>query len=220
MTDAFRNCAIGLLGLVSGTATAAGDWALETFCAEVQRVTAETDVRANLVIHQTPWDYRHSKPGIEPVEIHQYVTPDAKGRPKMVSCKVKSVDHLKSVYGPKVAGTQGTCEQVTRSVVEQARAKAGPGAMAVRIAPEEKVWTGASYLSPFAMLSRDASGALVVHTRFMRIDWDDWRWYLMPNKVRGHLYCHVIAPEYLARLLQGEAPELQPIEVPPEPEED
>jgi hypothetical protein len=54
----------------------------------------------------------------------------------------------------------------------------------------------------------------------MRIDWEDWRWYLMPNKVRGHLYCSVIAPEYLARLLQGEAPELQSIEVLPEPDGD
>jgi hypothetical protein len=210
-----------LLALIlgSGTAPAAGNWAVDTFCSEVQRVTAQTNVKANLTIHKTSWEYRHSKPGIEPVEIHQYITPDAKGRPKMISCKVKSVDHLQAVYGPKAAGTQGTCEQVTRSVVEQARARAGAGAKrSVIVDPEEQVWTGSSYLSPFELLSKDASGTLHVHTRYMRIDWDDWRWYIMPNKVRGHLYCHVIAPDYLARLLQGEAPELQAIEVPPEPD--
>ncbi|MEQ1801716.1 MAG: hypothetical protein ABL989_07340 [Gammaproteobacteria bacterium] len=209
-----------VLTLISGGATAADNWVLDTFCSEVQRVTARTSVKANLTIHKTSWDFRHSKPGIEPVEIHQYVTPDAAGRPKMISCKVKLVDHLKSAYGPAAAGTQGTCEQVTRSVVEQARATTGPRALAVRVDPEEQVWTGSSYLSPFELLSRDASGTLHVHTRYMRIDWDDWRWYVMPNKVRGHLYCHIIAPEYLARVLRGEAPELEPIEVPPEPEAD
>ena len=84
--------------------------------------------------------------------------------------------------------------------------------------PEEQVWTGSSYLAPFELLTRDSTGTLHVHTRYMRIDWDDWRWYIMPNKVRGHLYCSVIAPEYAARLLRGEAPELQAIEVPPEPD--
>jgi len=210
----------GLLALASGGALAADDWTLDTFCSEVQRVTARTNVKANLTIHETSQDYRASKPGIEPVEIHQYVTPDAKGRPKMISCKVKSVDHLKSAYGAGAAGAQGTCEQVTRSVVEQARARAGAAAPVVRVDPEEQVWTGSSYLSPFELLSRDASGTLHVHTRYMRIDWDDWRWYVMPDRVRGHLYCHLIAPEYMARLFLGETPELQPIEVPPEPDDD
>jgi len=203
-----------LLALISGSAVAADNWALDTFCAEVQRVTAQTSVKAKLTVHSTTGAYRASKPGIEPVEIHQYVTPDAKGRPKMISCKVKSVDHLKSAYGPQAAGTQGTCEQVTRSLVAQARANAGPQAPALVVDPEEQVWTGSSYLSPFALLTRDEAGALHVHTRYMRIDWDDWRWYIMPDRVRGHLYCHVVAPGYLAGLLRGEAPELQPVEVP------
>lgn len=220
MTPDFGRYALCALGLFSGTALAADQWTLDNFCTEVQRVTAETNVKSNLTIHKTSWDYRYSKPGIDPVQIHQYVTPDATGRPKMISCKVKAVDHLKSAYGAQAAGTQGTCEQVTRSVLEQAQAGAGPGAIRVRIDPEEQVWTGSSYLAPFELLSKDASGVLHVHTRYMRIDWDDWRWYIMPNKVRGHLYCHVIAPEYMARLLRGAAPELQPIEVPPEPDED
>ena len=213
-----RRCFLLLLTLMSGGAFAADEWALDGFCSEVQRVTAQTNVTANLTIHETSWDYRHSKPGIEPVEIHQYVTPDARGRPKMISCKVKAVDHLQSAYGPTAAGTQGTCEQVTRSIVAQARAGAGPNAPAVRVDPEEQVWTGSSYLAPFGLLTRDASGTLHVHTRYMRVDWDDWRWYVMPNKLRGHLYCHVIAPEYMARLFRGEPPELQPIDVPPEPD--
>lgn len=215
-----------LLALTSGSALAAdadahsGQWGVDAFCSEVQRVTAQTAVQSNLTIHPTPWDYRHSKPGIKPVEIHEYVTPDAQGKPKMISCKVKAADHLKSVYGPRAAGVQGTCEQVTRRVVEQARASVGPGAIQVRIEPEERVWTGSSYLSPFELLTRDASGTLHVHTRYMRIDWDDWLWYVAPDRLRGHLYCHVVAPDYMARLMRGETPELQPVEVPAEPDAD
>lgn len=223
MTGAFGRYGLVLLALltmISANAQAAGNWALETFCAEVEQVTTQTTVPFTLVTHETPWDYRHSKPGIEPVVIHQYVTLDATGRPKMVSCKVKTVDHLQAVYGPSAAGRQGSCEQVTRSIVEQARARAGAGAPAVVVEPEQQVWTGSSYLSPFELLGKDASGALHLNTRYMRIDWEDWRWYIMPNRLRGHLYCHVIAPDYLARLMKGEAPELRPIEIPPEPDDD
>ncbi len=220
MIDSFRSSTLCLLVLLSGSVLAADNWAIDTFCAEVQRVTAETNVKANLTVHKTSWDYRHSKPGIDPVEVHQYVSLDATGRPKMISCKVKAVDHLRSVYGPAAAGRQETCEQVTRSILGQERARAGAGAPVLQIDPEERVWTGSSYLAPFELLSRDPAGILHIHSRYMRIDWDDWRWYLMPNKVRGHLYCSVIAPEYVARLLRGEAPELQPIEVLPKPDGD
>jgi len=201
-------------------AALADDWPVATFCAEVQRVTAENTVDARLTVHRTSGAYRASKPGIRPVEIHEYVTPDAGGRTKMISCKVKTVDHLQAEYGPQAAGRQGTCEQVTRSIVAQAQRAAPAGAPRVIVEPEQQVWTGSSYLSPFELLSRDAAGAYHLNTRYMRIDWEDWRWYVMPNRLRGHLYCHVIAPEYLARLLAGEKPELAPVEIPPSPDDE
>ena len=218
MVDTLKRGGIGLVAIAVCRAAAAGDWAVDSFCAEVQRVTAETNVQAELVIHRTSGAYRASKPGIDPVVIHQYITPDATGQPKMISCKVKTVDHLQATYGTSIAGRQGTCEQVTRSLVDEARGRVGPSASAVVVEPEQQVWTGSSYLSPFELLARDEAGTLHINTRYMRIDWEDWRWYVMPNRLRGHLYCHVIAPDYLARLLQGEAPELQPVEIPTSPD--
>jgi hypothetical protein len=209
---------IALAGLLAAGAAGAADWPLDTFCSEVQRVTAQPTVPWTLVTHPTTGAYRASKPGIRPVEIHQYVTPDATGRPKMISCKVKTVDHLQAEYGPQAAGTQGNCQQVTRSVVDEALRAAPAGAPKIVVEPEQQVWTGSSYLSPFELLARDADGTYRVNTRYMRIDWEDWRWYVMPNRLRGHLYCHVIAPDYLARLLRGEAPELAPVEIPPSPD--
>lgn len=209
---------LAIAAFAMNPAGAADDWALETFCEEVQRVTAQTDVDVTLMTYTRTSDYRHSKPGIDPVTIHQYVTRDARGRPRMVSCKVKSVDHLRAVYGDSAAGTQGSCEQVTRSIVAQASARAG-GQAKLAVVPEEQVWTGSSYLGPFELLSVDDSGAIDVHTRYMRVDWDDWRWYVMPNRLRGHLYCHVIAPDYADRLLAGEKPDLSPIDIPLSPED-
>lgn len=209
---------IGALSFLPWTGHAAADWQLDTFCKEVQRVTAETAVEAQLVVHPTSGAYRASKPSIEPVIIHQYLSVDAGGRTTMISCKVKTVDHLVAVYGASAAGRQGNCEQVTRSVVAQAQAQAGPGARKVVIDAEQQVWTGSNYLGPFELLTQDADGVLHVNTRYMRIDWDDWRWYLFPDRLRGHLYCHVIAPDHIARLLAGEKPDLQPIEIPTSPD--
>lgn len=199
-------------------AGAQDNWAIDTFCQEVQRVTAEPTVKAELVIHATSGAYRASKPGIEPIVIHQYISTDATGRPKMVSCKVKTADHLVAAYGVSAAGRQGTCEQVTRSVIEQARRRAGPGTPAIIVEPEQRVWTGSSYLGPLQLVTKDSDGTIHVNTRYMRVDWEDWRWYIMPNRLRGHLYCHVIAPEYAERLLRGEPPELDPVEIPPSPD--
>jgi hypothetical protein len=218
MMRRFQWLCAGLWLAASANAASAGNWAIDGFCREVQRVTAESRVNAELVIHATSGAYRASKPGIEPVIIHQYVTADAAGRPKMISCKVKTADHLIAAYGPSAAGRQGSCEQVTRNIVDQAIARAGPGAPRLVIEPEQQVWTGSDYLGPFELLTQDAEGVLHVNTRYMRIDWGDWRWYLFPNRLRGHLYCHVIAPEYIARLLAGEQPDLQPIEIPTSPD--
>jgi hypothetical protein len=135
----------------------------------------------------------------------------------MVSCKVKTVDHLQAVYGSDAARNQGSCEQVTRSMVEQAAPLIGPRSPKIVIEPEERVWTGSQYLAPFELLARDDAGAIHLHTRYMRIDWEDWRWWVMPDRLRGHLYCSVITPDYLARILAGDEPELEPIEIPPEP---
>ena len=66
MLDSLRGSIVSLLTLASFSAVAAENWALDTFCSEVQRVTAETSVKANLTVHKTSWDYRHSKPGIDP----------------------------------------------------------------------------------------------------------------------------------------------------------
>jgi hypothetical protein len=218
MMDTVKHCGLCLLLLAPGAPAAAQNWPLDTFCQEVQQLTAQPTVKAELVVHATSGAYRASKPGIEPVVIHQYITADGNGQPKMISCKVKTVDHLVAAYGVSAAGRQGSCEQVTRSIVEEARRRAGPAAPPLVVEPEQQVWTGSSYLGPFELLRRDDGGTLHVNTRYMRIDWEDWRWYIMPDRLRGHLYCHVIAPDYALRLLQGEAPELEPIEIPTSPD--
>ena len=66
MKHALQTVLAVLLVAAGGNAHAAENWALDTFCSEVQRATANTRVKANLTVHKTSWEYRHSKPGIEP----------------------------------------------------------------------------------------------------------------------------------------------------------
>ena len=64
MVEALNRGGIGLVLIAFCGPAAAGDWAVDSFCAEVQRVTAGTGVQAELVIHKTTGAYRASKPGI------------------------------------------------------------------------------------------------------------------------------------------------------------
>ena len=66
------------------------------------RVTVRTDVRPALVLHTDFDGFVKSKAAIEPLTIQQYIwyENDDQARPVMVSCKLKSADHLNEAFGP------------------------------------------------------------------------------------------------------------------------
>jgi hypothetical protein len=55
------------------------------------------------------------------------------------------------------------------------------------------------------MTWRDQDGVLHVRSKGFRVDWTDPQFAAMPGRFRGVQYCHLIAPEYLARLVSGQA---------------
>jgi hypothetical protein len=65
--------------------------------------------------------------------------------------------------------------------------------------------TGPDWLKPYEMTWRDAAGALQLRSKGFRVDWTDPQFATMPGRFRGVQYCHLIAPEYLARLVSGKA---------------
>ncbi len=89
------------------------------------------------------------------------------------------------------------------------RAKSGPSradaARAIVIDPDEPFLTGGSWLSEFPLSYRGDDGAIHVNTQSLQINWEDWRFWIMPNRLRGHTYCHLIAPAHMAALIRGDA---------------
>jgi hypothetical protein len=59
------------------------------------------------------------------------------------------------------------------------------------------------WLKPYDIAWAGADGALHLKSKAMRNDWLDPRYADAPARFKGTRYCHLVAPEYLKRLLTG-----------------
>ena len=188
---------------------------LEEFCLEAQRVVVRTAVTPALVLHPDFDGFVKSKAAIEPLTIHEYIwfEDDDPTRPVMVSCKLKSADHLNEAFGKSTSAGNGRCQDMNRLTYDRVRAGLGTANVEpVVFDPAEEVrntanpgMTGPDWLKPYEMTWRDAAGALHLRSKGFRVDWTDPRFAAMPGRFRGVQYCHLIAPEYLTRLVLGKA---------------
>lgn len=193
----------------------------DTFCADVQKILAGTELESDLTVYADIASYRKSKLTAPPLTSSQYVTLDDWSRPKMVSCKVKSADHIKDEYGDDSAGEQRPCRDITLMVQDNVATKLESEnpvlAATVRsyvIEPDEPFNTGSAYLTPFPLVFQGADGKLHIHTQSLQIDWLDYKWILMPYILRGQTYCHLITPEHMEAVARGEAQPDDPADYP------
>lgn len=191
------------------------------YCAAVQKILADTDLESDLIVYEDIAAYRKSKLTIPPLTGSQYVWRDERGRPKMVSCKVKSADHLREEYGEDAVGEQRPCRDITlltQSMVAGRLEAEDPSlAATVRsyvIEPDEPFNTGSAYLTPFPLAFEGRDGRLHIHTQSLQVDWLDYKWILMPYVLRGQTYCHLITPEHMEALARGDAQPDDPAEYP------
>ena len=65
-------------------------------------------------------EFVKSKPRPRPLETDQYVWHEdaARTRPKMISCKMKTTDHIIAEYGPGASGGNVSCAAVNQRTVE------------------------------------------------------------------------------------------------------
>ena len=188
---------------------------LTQFCLEAQRIVVRTAVTPALVLHPDFDGFVKSKASIEPLTIHQYIwyEDDDPARPVMVSCKLKSADHLNEAFGPGTSAGNGRCQDMNRLTYDRVRNTLAPANVELVIFdPAEEVrnaenpgMTGPDWLKPYEMTWRDESGVLHVRSKGFRVDWTDPQFAAMPGRFRGVQYCHLIAPEYLTRLVTGKA---------------
>jgi hypothetical protein len=167
------------------------------------------------MVHTDFESFRASKPEVRPLRTEQFVVyEDKEGRhPMRVSCKLKSADIILKEYGAGAA-TDGpaACSDVHRQIVAATVAAMTPEEKAhLKIDPTKVVFdqddqsmTGERWLVPFSAAYTDPKGALHLKGKLLRADWNNKLFALLPDRMRGTLYCHLVAPEYARRLLTGE----------------
>ncbi len=195
-------------------ATKPGLWPLPDFCSSAQQMIGATTLRSSNIVHADYQAFVLSKPKVRPLETEQfywYENADP-SRLKMISCKMKTTDHLRTEYGDSAAGAEGLCGQVNQHSLDAAvlalrRERHGPlnygGGRKIVFDPEEITNMGPEWLKPHEIAWEDASGVLHVQSRAMRNDWLDPRYAKSPPQFRGTRYCHLMAPDYFKRLLTG-----------------
>jgi hypothetical protein len=190
---------------------------LAEFCGAAQQLIAATALRPSNVVHEDYQAFVLSKPRARPLETEQFhwYEDTARTRLKMISCKMKTTDHLRAEYGDGAAGAEGVCAAVNQRSLAAALAalrRTGHGKLRydggrrIVFDPEELTNLGPEWLKSHEIAWEDAQGVLHVQSRAMRNDWLDPRYLKAPPQFRGTRYCHLIAPDYLQRLLTGAAP--------------
>ena len=185
---------------------------LSEFCSEVQYLIGATALPSENVVYENLDAFVKSKAAPKPLITRQFVhyDEDQPDLPKMISCKLKSADHLNFEYGAGSAGHEGTCRSVNGLTLERVRAARGnsdsPSGVFTNIvlAPDEIGPSGVVWLKPFTMVRVDGENILHIKSKALYVSWHDERFLKMPARFRGTHYCHLIAPSYLRRLLGGE----------------
>jgi hypothetical protein len=182
------------------------------FCAEVQYLIGATALPAENVVYDDLDAFVKSKATPKPLVTRQFVHYEADDpeMPKMISCKLKSADHLNFEYGAGSAGHEGTCRSVNGLTLERVRAARGNSGSPygvftnVELDPDEVGPSGVVWLKPYTMVRVDENNILHIMSKALYVSWHDERFLEMPARFRGTHYCHLIAPSYLRRLLDGE----------------
>ncbi len=216
---AATGCSTAPVGAPAKAATPAPDAVRlatgERFCIDAQAQVAATRVPTVNVVHTDYDAFVESKPRPRPLETQQYVWYEdaAKTRPKMVSCKMKTSDHIRTEYGADQSGGDTSCAALnerTTQVVLASLTRAERGRLRFdagrRIVYDEDFVTtdGPTWLAPFPVVYVGADGALHVKSKGMKNDWLDPKLANAPARFKGTRYCHLVAPEYLRRVLLGE----------------
>lgn len=185
------------------------------FCVRAQQLVAGTPMVATNLVFGEAADFVRSKPRVRPLETDQYVTfaDAARREPLRVSCKMKSADHVRAEYGAAAASGERQCREVNRdtaarvygSLTDAERARLVVPPARLLLAEDEEALTGAAFTRGADTVRFAPDGRLVVRALSIRVDWDAWWWAWMPERFRGQHSCHFIAPEYLRRLVLGEA---------------
>lgn len=185
---------------------------IDAFCTEAQHILGATSLTSENVVYADLDAFIKSKAAPKPLVTRQFIHSDEQrpGSPRMISCKLKSADHLNAEYGAGTAGHEGACQSVNGLTLERVREARGdrnrPSGVFddVVLDQDDTGLSGVVWLKPFTMVRVSDANVLHIKSKALYVSWHDERFLEMPARFRGTHYCHLIAPSYLRRLLDGE----------------
>lgn len=185
----------------------------DEFCAHVQRFMASTSVDIVTELYSDYEGYVESKPKVAPLTVaqYEYVAEDASGT-KIISCKLKTADHIREQYGSEAAGEESTCAAASRAMLQaewddfrSVDRGLDVWIQKVTVREEKPAWIGPLWLRKLKQpLLFEDEGSYVVRAPGFHVDWTDWRFAWAPDVLRGNHYCHFVAPSSLRAAMLGQ----------------
>jgi hypothetical protein len=166
----------------------------------------------NVVMHDFQ-AFSRASPSLQPLETLPFVqfSDEKQTRPRMISCKLHSAEKIRGAHGATAAGESSTCARLNRRTLDgvmasmserQKRKMPFKAAIPILLDPDEQAASEAQWLEAFTMVQTDAGGTLRLRAKSLRGDGALRVSTRAP--AGGRQYCHLIAPDYLKRILLGE----------------
>jgi hypothetical protein len=188
---------------------------INDYCATAQKEIASSRVAARNVVVTDYAAFSRASPSVKPLETLQYVgySDDKHAKARMISCKLHSAELIRAEYGATAAGESTTCARLNRRTLDavmitltdrQRKKMPFNGALPVALDPDEQSSNEAQWLEGFTMVQTDAGGTLRIRAKSLRANGGGIRHASTAAPTDGRQYCHLIAPDYLKRILTGE----------------
>jgi hypothetical protein len=188
--------------------------ALNDYCAVAQKEIATSRVPARNVLVTDYQAFSRAAPQVKPLETLQFVgfSDQQHTKPRMISCKLHSAERIRAEFGATAAGESTTCARLNRRTLDavmltltdrQKKKMPFKGTIAVLLDADEQAANETQWLEAFTMVQTDAGGTLRIRAKSLRGDGANLR-VGTKSAGNGRHYCHLIAPDYLKRILTGE----------------
>jgi hypothetical protein len=186
---------------------------INDYCAIAQKEIATSRVPARNVVLTDYQAFSRVSPSVKPLETVQFVgyADPQHSKARMISCKLHSAERIRAEYGATAAGESTTCARLNRRTLDavmltltdrQKKKMPFKGSVAVLLDADEQATSEAQWLESFTMVQTDAGGTLRIRAK--SLGGGNMRVANKSNAVGGRQYCHLIAPDYLKRILTGE----------------
>ena len=184
------------------------------YCAIAQKEIATARVPARNVMVTDYQAFSRASPSVKPLETLQFVDYSDAQRTKarMISCKLHSAERIRAEYGATAAGESTTCARLNRRTLDavmlsltdrQKKKNPFKGTIGVLLDSDEQAANESQWLESFTMVQTDAGGTLRIRAKSL-LGEGTMRVSGKARAGNGRQYCHLIAPDYLKRILLGE----------------